>query len=286
MFPFDLPGPQFLAFYAMFAVAVIAAMYFARRGYETFPAPSVQLSDPFLLACLRGGPKEVISVAVLGLIDRGLLETNGSTIRRSLEATQGDIRRRIEKVLLSHFQHPAGLAAALQSKSLLSVASQEYEEPLQRQRLVPDAHVLKTRFLLLLAALAALLGAGGIKLAVALAAGRSNVGFLILMMAVAAITAFKLRGSYRTATGDAYLAGVRSMFKGLHERAASLRPSTGSRELLWLSALYGTAAVPAGAFPFVGELWPKPKQQGSSSGCGASCGSGCGGGGGCGGCGS
>lgn len=290
MFPFDLPGPQFLLFYGLFAVGVLAALHFGRRQYERFPAPPTQLSDPFLLACLRGGPKEVISVAVLGLIDRGLLESNGRTIRRSLKAVPSDVRRRIEKDLLGYFQHPADFASALASVSLLRTAAKEYEEPLQQQRLVPDGPVLQSRFLLLLAALLVLLAVGGTKLAVALTAGRSNIGFLIAMMLIAAIAAFKLRGPYRTATGDSYLAGMRSMFRGLKERAASLTPGIGSREVLWLSALYGAAALPASAFPFVGELWPNPKETHASSGssCGSSCGSsGCGGGGGgCGGCGS
>jgi uncharacterized protein (TIGR04222 family) len=294
MFPFDLPGPQFLVFYALFAIAVFAALHLGRRHLESGPAPSLDLKDPLLFACLRGGPKETLSVATLGLIDRGLLHATGRTITPSSEAKPELVSRRIEKELLNYFRQAGAMRMPLNDAALLRVASEEYEEQLRRHRLVPDPAMLRTRLLLLIAALAALLGVGGIKLAVALSAGRTNVGFLIIMMTVAVFLAFKSRGPYRTALGDSHLASIRNMFTGLRERASSIRPGDGSRELLWLTALFGIAALPTSAFPFVPELWPKSTAAAaatSNSGCGSSCGgggSGCGGGGGggCGGCGS
>jgi uncharacterized protein (TIGR04222 family) len=292
MFPFDLPGPSFLLFYGLFAIAVIAALYFGRSRYESGPLPSIDLKDPLLFACLRGGPKEVLSVATLGLIDRGLLHATGRTVTRSTEAKPGLVGRRIEKEVLNYLKTPAQIDAILQDAALLRVASEDYEEQLRRFQLVPDADILAKRFLFLMTASAALVGVGGIKLAVALSASRSNIGFLILMMAVAVFVVFKIRGPYRTAMGDSYLASIRNMFAGLSERASAIRPGSGSRDLLWLTALFGLAAVPTAAFPFVPQLWPKPATaSGSSSGGGSSCGSGgssgCGGGGGgCGGCGS
>ncbi len=148
-------------------------------------------------------------------------------------------------------------------------------------------------FWFLLAALAALVGVGGTKLAVALAAGRSNVGFLIVMMLVAVVIAFKLRGPYRTASGD-----ILSREHAQHVRAAcrsalpAIRPGTGSRELLWLTALFGATAVPAAAFPFVAASFgPSRRRPELRLGCGSSCGSGssgvaAAGAAGCGGCGS
>jgi uncharacterized protein (TIGR04222 family) len=291
MFPFDRPGPEFLFYYGLFAVAVIAALYLVRRYYESGSPPSLDLKDPLLFACLRGGPKEAVGVATVGLIDRGLLQASGRKVTRSPQASPQLVRRRIEQEVLGHFNQPGDVGEVLKEGSLLRAAAEEYEEPLRRYRLVADLETLIMRAALLLAALAALLGAGGYKLAIAHAAGRSNVGFLIFMMAVAALIAIRLRGPYRTALGDSYLASIRSMFAGLRERATSIQPGSGSRELLWLTALFGAAAVPTTAFPFVQQLWPKPAQ--GSSGCGSSCGSSCGGsggcgggGGGCGGCGS
>src|SRR5882672_3898252 len=132
MFPFNLPGPAFLFFYALFAFAVIAAFYVVRRHSESGPPPSLDLVDPFLFACLRGGPKEVISVATLGLIDRGLLRTTGRTITRSPEAKPELVRRRIEKEVLRHFTQSGEIDAALKDATLLRVASEDYEDELRR----------------------------------------------------------------------------------------------------------------------------------------------------------
>jgi uncharacterized protein (TIGR04222 family) len=289
MFPFNLPGPEFLAFYVVFAIAVIAAFYAARNYYEAGSAPAAELTDPLLLACLRGGPKEVVRVAMLGLIDRGLLRTADRTVTRAPEATPDLVRRRIDKEVLNYFARPADVDAVLERPSVLRVAEEDYEERLRRLGLIPDSGMLWRRFLLWIATLAALLGVGGTKLVVALHTGHRNVAFLIVLMAVAAFVATKMRSPYRSAVGSSYLANIRSMFEDLHKRASSIRPGSGSRELLWLTALFGVATLPASAFPFIKHLWPALSST-SSSGGGSSCGSGSsgcgGGGGGCGGCGS
>jgi len=64
MNPFDLPGPQFLLFYIIFAGLVITGLVFWRRRAESSPStPRIDLSDPYLIAYLRGGEKEVRRVA-------------------------------------------------------------------------------------------------------------------------------------------------------------------------------------------------------------------------------
>src|SRR5262249_15656495 len=111
--------------------------------------------------------------------------------------------------------------------------------------------------------------------------------FLILLMLLALFVVWRSGNPYRARAGDDVLAGIRSMFSGLRRRAASLRPGSGSREVLWLTALFGVAGAPAGAFPFIGDFRDRTA-SGSSCGSSGGCGSGgCGGGGGgCGGCGS
>jgi uncharacterized protein (TIGR04222 family) len=293
MFPFNLPGPQFLAFYVVFGIAVVVALRVARRKLESGPPPLVDPKDPYLFACLRGGPKEVACIATLGLIDRGLLEMNGSTVSRKASVNPDICRRAIEKEVLRYFATPAELFSVLRDPSVLAVAADEYEFALRHHKLIPDGAVQSMRMWLLLAAVAVLIAVGGIKLLIAREAGRSNVGFLILLMAGSIIAVWKVSRPYRTPIGDAFLASVRSMFDGLRDRVSSLRPGSGSRELLWLTSLFGVSALPAAAFPFAQHF---RKKTDSASGCGSSCGSGgdgggggggCGGGGGgCGGCGS
>jgi uncharacterized protein (TIGR04222 family) len=287
MFPFNLPGPQFLVFYALFAVAAIAFFFFVRRHGEEGTPPPGGANDPLLLACLRGGPAEVVRVATLGLIDRGLLTVSDHTITRS--ATPEAVDRRLEKEILKRSEQGADIDLILVRSAAQRIAKEDYEDQLIRLRLVPDSELANRRIKLMFLALAVLLGVGGIKLFVALQAGRSNVGFLIGMMIVASIVVLNYATPYRTALGDSYLESVRSMFNGLRERASTIRPGSGSRELLWLTALFGATMLPTAAFPFASQLWPRPSSSdGGGGGCGSSSGgSGCGGGGGgCGGCGS
>src|SRR4051812_23260093 len=126
MFPFDLPGPQFLVFYALFATAVIAGFMYARRRGETGPPPTAGATDPLLLACLRGGPTEVIRVATLGLIDRALLTVSGRTVTRS--ANPELVGRRIEKEVLRHFEHGADIDSILAKSDAQRVAKEDYED--------------------------------------------------------------------------------------------------------------------------------------------------------------
>src|SRR6185295_16874913 len=67
--PFDLPGPEFLLFYIILAVAVITALALLRRAAESDSAPQVDLGDPYLIAYLRGGENEAPRVALVSLID-------------------------------------------------------------------------------------------------------------------------------------------------------------------------------------------------------------------------
>src|SRR5262245_53008140 len=279
MFPFNLPGPQFLVFYALFALAVIAGFFFVRRRGEEGTPPPGGANDPLLLACLRGGPAEVVRVATLGLIDRGLLTVSGRTITRS--ANPEEVDRRVEKEILKRSEQGADIELILLRSAAQRVAKEDYEDQLIRLRLVPDSELATRRIKLLMLALAALLGVGGIKLLIALQAGRSNVGFLIGMMVVATIVLVSYARPYRTALGDSYLESIRSMFNGLRERASTIRPGSGSRELLWLTALFGAAMLPTAAFPFAEELWPRSSSTGGGATCGSSSsGGGCGGGGG------
>src|SRR6266481_3035614 len=83
MNPFDLSGPPFLAFYVVVAIFVaVAAKLFIDAGEGGVP-PSLPLGDPYQIAWLRGGTPEAARIAVLALIDRGLLAVNGDNLVNS-----------------------------------------------------------------------------------------------------------------------------------------------------------------------------------------------------------
>ncbi len=129
----------------------------------------------------------------------------------------------------------------------------------------------------------------GIKIIVALSRGRTNVAFLIIL-AIASVIALLALGNPRlTRRGKNVLEDLRTLFQGLKSRADSLSPGNAAAELALVAALFGTVALPIGAFPMRDQLFPPPSSSSDSGGSGSSCGSSCGGGGcggGCGGCGS
>jgi uncharacterized protein (TIGR04222 family) len=84
--PFDLRGPEFLLFYFILSAVVIVALVLIRRASESGTAPKLDLADPYLVAHLRGGENEVLRVALVSLIDRGLLKVNGTEITRAKNA--------------------------------------------------------------------------------------------------------------------------------------------------------------------------------------------------------
>ena len=77
MNPFDLRGPDFLAFYLVFGLAMLAVLWLLRRAGEADTTSHVMLDDYVEIAYLRGGPQEAMRVATLNLVNRGLLEVHG-----------------------------------------------------------------------------------------------------------------------------------------------------------------------------------------------------------------
>jgi hypothetical protein len=74
MNPFELPGPQFLAFYAMLGAAVLFAVYVLKQGAEGGAPVRLPSTDPYLIAYLRGGAYETVRLGVVVLVDRQLLD--------------------------------------------------------------------------------------------------------------------------------------------------------------------------------------------------------------------
>ena len=164
MNPFTLPGPQFLVFYLAFATAVLLCCISGVACARADRCPRIELKDPYLFACLGGGPAEVIRVATVGLVDRGLLKLSGGTAETVLHEAPGFGAPRIERKILDYFRGGASLSSAVQSRELLAAASTDYEHRLRSFGLLPDAATQRVRRFALGLALAALIGVGGAKI--------------------------------------------------------------------------------------------------------------------------
>ena len=304
MNPFDLSGPQFLVFYVVFAVCLhLAFKPLARAlagGEGAGPSPfDLSHVDPYLVAYLRGQRYETARLAALSLLDRGLLTASGEELATAAD-TASKVRRPLERTVLEAFASKAK-AATLLADAKFKGLTEGLAHELERMGLLYNS-AQRARVVVLRLALAVLLVYVSVtKIQIALARGRHNLGFLMLLT-FAFGTAMLLRPApLRTPLGEATLETLRTAFGGLKARAARIGHGGQTAELSILVGVFGLGAL-AGTYRSQAEvLFPAAMKRasaggGSATGCGiatscgsSSCGgSSCGGGGcggGCGGCG-
>jgi uncharacterized protein (TIGR04222 family) len=285
MSPFDLPGPQFLIFYLILGGVLTAFLWiFRHHGEQGKTVSAPELTDPYLVACLRAGSAEVWRLATIRLIDRGLMKADGATISVVADAKPEDLPNEVERATLEWFRTPQDAISLIKESSSLRLRQlvSPYEERLIELGLLPGSTANRGRYV---AAACALALVAIIKIFIALDRGHKNIGFLIILAAVGLFVLYKAATPVRTLRGQAVLEDLKKLFSRLHQPDA-LQPGKSSAEVMWMAAVYGVGAL---ALSHVEKLYPKGRSRSScSSSCGASCGSSCGGGGcggGCGGCG-
>jgi uncharacterized protein (TIGR04222 family) len=284
MNPFELRGPEFLLFYFCFSLAVIVAIVLLRRRAESGGSPRIDLGDPYLIAYLRGGEDEAIRVAVVSLIDRGMLVKFAHLISRADHVTGDMASRPIERALLEKFSLTGYGESVLKDKNLKLVA-QSYKDTLERAGLLPDGATRAARLKRLLLGVAALGIVGVVKIQIGLSLERP-VGFLTMMMIVAIVIASAVAFPRLTARGKATLEDITNLYSGLRTQINSFSPGGASAELAMFAAVFGVAALAATPFDYAEDLFRRRfSETSASSSCGSSDGGGGCGGGGCGGCG-
>jgi uncharacterized protein (TIGR04222 family) len=174
MNPFDLPGPQFLAFYAALGLVVVILVSVLRRTAESGPVPKLDFSDPYLIAYLRGGENEALRVAAVSLIDRGLLIAQDENLIAKKDVSQDQVRRPIEKALLKKFVQ-SHKATVIFGDSILAAACAEYKTTLTRLSLLPDDETKRQRWRRFFLAFLLLGGVAALKVLIALSRGRHNI---------------------------------------------------------------------------------------------------------------
>lgn len=295
MNPFDLRGPEFLLFYLLLSAAIVGLAWFLRVQLEGGSVPQVHLDDPYFFAYLRRGIAEVFRAAIVVLLDRGLLlYSDGTNVMRAAGVEPSTPEHPVEGEVLAYFSAPHAAHDALQP-DVLGSSIAAYDTNAQQLGLTPSSRETAQRQVIYVIAAGALAAVAIIKLLLALARGRTNVGLLIILGFLAQFVLFKVAFPRLTERGKALMRDVQTLFGDLESRRPMLRPAAGTKELAWLVCVFGLASLPMG-FPDVNALFPKSAGSygfgsscGTTCGAGSGCGSGCGGGGcggGCGGCGS
>ena len=295
MNPFDLRGPAFLGLYIALSIVGLILLYLAQRAVILGEQRRVSadarkhLRDPYLVAYLRGGVREVLHTLVFALNQRKLVSSAGENLvaMGSREASN-KLPHSLESQLMSRL-HKAQPMKDLIDDASLKASIERYAEPLRESGLVADDEEYARRkpaFLVVAGALAAF---SAIKILVALQRGHSNIIFLLILTLIAVSACHAIFRLPKTNAGRRALNDQQTLFGRLKTRVGRMAAQGATNEAVLVAATFGLDSLPKEEYPFAAMLFHKSKKGSSScsSGCGSSCGGGGGGGcgGGCGGCG-
>ena len=283
MNPFDLKGPEFLAFYLVFAAVVLLGQIWFRRRAEGAGRVAGRLTDPYAIAYLRRGAAEALKVAAVSMVDRGLLRHENDR----LVAAEAAATHPLERAILERFASPGTIESLLESPSL---ADDQLRPSVEKLGLVPDDRLAKVHRLAGDVEMGLLAAVAGFKVLVGISRGRPVV-FLVFLGVAAIFVAHRVARPRLTRRGRELLRDLDVLFAGLRARADRIQPGGATHDATYLAAVFGVGLLTAQpAFARLAALAPKPAIAsggdggGGGSSCGSSCGGGCGGG--CGGCGS
>lgn len=315
----SMPGPDFLLFYGIYIVIVLVwcKTRLNRLNDDASPLPPIPAKpDPYEIAYLRGGAREVLWVALFNLQQQGYLRLSSDLTRlNSLEPTESvpteSLLPPVERIVYAEFAQSAASPHIYRAAAgRIETLCYEYRNRLMGQGLIASPEQLARKFAVGVKAFFAIAALGGYKLAAALSTGHSNVEFLIIMGAISSLIVVGMCASAPlNHRGKAYLERLNLAYGGLRGQAPSLiTPGATNDDGLLMIGLFGMDVLADTAYaPFAGvyhaSMPPVPPASGggcsscaSVSSCnsgggdsgGSSCSSGggdSGGGGGCGGCG-
>jgi uncharacterized protein (TIGR04222 family) len=288
--PFDLTGPQFLVFYPIFAlgVAVLVRYLFSPRDATREPVPP-RLTDPYRIALLRDGRREAVRIAVLSLVERGLLTLKPDGSIRVTEDAPESLGDPLEHAVLRFFSGGRPWAPVAEAPAV-KAATTAIQSELEAHGLLSTAEKRGSKM-----APAVVIPLAVVLLRIHLSEDHPHL-FLLLEVIACAILACFITDQRLTPLGRSTLEHLQALFGQARSRGRDLTTQAGSTDVtLLLAATFGITAlseVVAGQPEWLRSkiasmhetfdvLRTKRKDEG---GCGGGCGGdGCGGCGGCGG---
>ena len=295
----DMPGPSYLLVYGILVLITIVIVRIRTRRLD----PSLELDPPTVpgrlsahqIAHLRGGAPRVLAVVLYDLCRRGYLQIlrageRGPMVGRSEGVGQLGLLSDFERAVFGEIKIPRPVVE-LRKDGRLAVLTEQYcaklEEPLEDDLLLMPRQCQTEALGVGWAAAVCLLILAIYKVLVALAKGRQNVGFLIVLGIAGAIAVMVAARLPRlTRQGKAYLDRLCLAFENWPARIASSPDAAADPAAVMAIALLGLPALAGTTLQAAWqELMPKAESQRMRMwwrrGCGGRCG--CGGCGGCGG---
>jgi uncharacterized protein (TIGR04222 family) len=294
MNPITWPGERFIVAYVILALVLVATGYVlwlvGGRGSRTARVTDLT-DDPYRIAYLRGGVEETLRVALFNLVDRGILVFEDDKVRLKRGGAAEALRRPLDREIVNACRVELRVDKLLGKRAVRNAAA-AYANDLGTVGLVSHGPEWALRRGFGFAAAGVLAGIAVTKIAYATSHGRTNVGFLVIAAIVATIWVSRTAAKRRTFSGGRMLSNLATLMRRMKDGSGRMKAGGATNEALLLAAVFGLYALPAGAFPMVEAMFPRPRPADSSSSSGgsdsgsSSCSSSCGGGGGCGGCGS
>ena len=303
----NMEGPAFLGLYAAVILTVLGGAFFAVRSSAGADAsdPLVPAApNPYEMAYLRGGEREMAKLALIELARRGYIQQRmGSALRggkaylkrKTTHPSAAELpapQRQIFELVEKEDKPVAKLIASRGFAKAVEGIKQEFLPRLEREGLLVSGW---TRAKVLLAGALTVAGLGGYKLVVALEKGRYNVGFLILFAIVALIALYSIVNTRLTSRGKKYFLNTQEAYRGETSDVVLDVGAAKPHEMLLQVGLFGAPILfGASGEAYATMLGLDPKARYGATGCSMGCGSdssggdgggdgGCGGG--CGGCG-
>lgn len=301
----DMYGPQFLLFYGcVIAITLFVCWLLIQDPTKNQPLRLIPTApDPYEIAYLRFQKAGIASLALFNLLVQGYLQISEKSITHAPNHSDVCQLQPIEQQVFQKFAVPTAAITSLRSATE-SVESycHIYEQELHNEKLLYPANWQAWQIKVGLMGGMIITSLGGYKLIIALAKGRYNVGFLIIMAVVSIIWLFgqvnrRSRVSYR---GYKYLQQLEEAFAPLKSKTKNFGVCS-PLEYNLLIALFGINALDGTTYKSYYQAFFPPMTSSttkttrrtrssryysgsscSSSSCSSSS---CGGGGGCGGCG-
>lgn len=280
MHPFELSGEGFLIFYFVFG----QVMFYLLRAWKKTEREGKEdnvsqfAKDPYLIAYLRAGAREVADLAELTLIRIGLLKTVDPRSNIATQELSQVPLHPVEKEMLHYYSRSLVPQTSPDLATLPTVQALERKVVRLGWKL-PEQSVRRRNYLIALV-LAFMTVMSLIRIGAALAHGRYNFLFLIIMNAGFIFYGKELATRHLTSLGEELLEDLRTLLSNRPWRQSLSEGKSEIATLTLYAAVFGPQAIPNS------DASTGSDGGGSCGSGGSSCSSGgCGGGGGCGGCG-
>ena len=246
-FPFNLEPIGFVFFYIalIFFGYYVASLWIARRE-GIAGAGAAALTDPYAIAALRSGPDEAIRVAIVSLVDRGLLSASDAGLRTSISRGVG-AEVPIERAILAFFDRAGAHVGGLSSDTQTVAATAQLKTALVEQGLLPGGAARARRLAPVIAVIVFLIVGALIRVIfifppLALLAWLTPASVAILLT---------LYFNKSTSLGRKSLEALQTQWVSSVDHIDALMPGTASSEVATLAAVFGVGVLPAKHFPGV-----------------------------------